>query len=120
MGTSERGFQLGILPERKIDRRALATSYTIMVVLMLLLVNLSLIFPDRLTLKQYRVTELIPVPALRPEPLPIKKPLKLKTKLVEPVPVFEQPKAGCSARGSCAQTGAGPGPEGGDESICSA
>jgi len=91
MGTSERGYQLGILPERKIDRRALATSYTIMVLLTVLLVNLSLIFPDRLTLKQYRVTELIPVPALKPEPLPIKK-LKLKTKLVEPPPVFEQPK----------------------------
>jgi TonB family protein len=92
MGASERGYQLGILPERKIDRRALATSYTIMVLLMLLLINLSLIFPDHLSLKQYRVTELIPVPALRPEPLPTKKPLKLKTKLVEPAPVFEQPK----------------------------
>jgi TonB family protein len=92
MGTSERGYQLGILPERKIDRRALATSYTIMVLLMLLLVNLGLIFPDRLSLKAYRVTELIPVPALKPEPLPIKKPLKLKTKIVPPAPVFEQPK----------------------------
>ncbi|HEY1657028.1 MAG TPA: energy transducer TonB [Candidatus Sulfotelmatobacter sp.] len=92
MGVSERGYQLGILPERKIDRRALATSYTIMVLLMLLLVNLGIIFPDRLTLKQYHVTELIPLPALKPEPLPIKKPLKLKTKLVEAVPVFEQPK----------------------------
>jgi TonB family protein len=92
MGTSERGYQLGILPERRIDRRALATSYTILVLFMLLLVNLSLLFPERLALKPYRVTELIPVPALRPEPLPIKKPLKVKTKLVEPAPVFEQPK----------------------------
>lgn len=92
MGVSERGYQLGILPERKIDRRALATSYTIMVLLMLLLVNLSIIFPDRLSLKPYHVTELIPVPALKPEPLRIKQPLKLKTKIVEPLPVFEQPK----------------------------
>ena len=92
MGTSERGYQLGILPERKIDRRALATSYTVMVLLLLLLVNVGIIFPDRLVLKPYRVTELIPVPALKPEPLPIKKLMKLKTKLVEPAPVFEQPK----------------------------
>jgi TonB family protein len=92
MGVPENGYQFGILPERKIDRRALASSYTIMVLLMLLLVNLGIIFPDRLTLKHFRVTELIPVPALKPEPLPITKPPKLKTKLVEPTPVFEQPK----------------------------
>jgi TonB family protein len=92
MGTPERSFQLGILPERKIDRRALATSYAIMVLLMLLLVNLGVIFPDRLTFKPYRVTELIPRPALRPEAEPIKRPVKLKTKLVPPPPVFEQPK----------------------------
>ena len=66
MGTSERGYQLGILPERKIDRRALAASYTIMVLLTFLLVNLGIIFPDRLALKQYHVTELIPLPALKP------------------------------------------------------
>jgi TonB family protein len=92
MVTSERGYQLGILPERKIDRRALATSYTIMVLLLLMLVNVGVIFPDRLALKQYRVTELIPLPALKPEAAPIKKPLKLKTKLLPPAPVFEQPK----------------------------
>jgi len=92
MGTSERGYQLGILPERKIDRRALATSYTIMVLLLLVLVNMGVIFPDRLALKQYRVTELIPLPALKPEAAPIKKPVKLKTKLLPPAPVFERPK----------------------------
>ena len=31
MGTSEHGYQLGILPERQIDRRALATSYTVQI-----------------------------------------------------------------------------------------
>jgi TonB family protein len=89
MGTSERGYQLGILPERKIDRRALATSYAIMVVLVLLLVNLGMIFPDRLTLKSYRVTELIPLPALKPEPAPIKVKPAVKVKLLPPMPVFE-------------------------------
>lgn len=70
MATYQRGFQLGILPERKIDRRALATSYTILVVLTLLFINLGLLFPDRLTYKPYHLTSLIPMPALRPEPEP--------------------------------------------------
>jgi TonB family protein len=91
MGTSERGYQLGILPERQIDRRALVTSYTFMLVLTLLLVNLGAIFPDRITFKPYRVTQLIPMPALRPEHIPVKT-QPLKTKLLPPVPVFQQPK----------------------------
>lgn len=91
MATPQHSFQLGILPERKIDKRALATSYAFMVLILLLLVNLGLLFPDKLQLKQYRVTELIPLPAMRPEPAPVKvKPLK--TKLLPPAPVFEQPK----------------------------
>ena len=91
MATPQQGFQLGILPERQIDKRALAASYTFMVLLLLLLVNLGLIFPDRLQLKAYRVTELIPLPAMKPEPAPVKvKPLK--TKLLPPAPVIEQPK----------------------------
>jgi TonB family protein len=94
MATLDQSFQLGILPERKIDRRALAASYTFMVVLLLLLVNLGVIFPDRLQLKQYRVTELIPLPALKPEPAPLKVKVKpqIKVKLLPPAPVFEQPK----------------------------
>jgi TonB family protein len=93
MATYQRGFQLGILPERKIDRRALVTSYTFLVILVLLLINIGLLFPDRISLKQYRVTELIPMPSLRPEPEPIKivKP-EIKPKLLPPAPVFEQPK----------------------------
>src|SRR5580704_8427292 len=93
MATYQRGFKLGILPERKIDRRALVASYTFMVFLLLLLINIGLLFPDRISLKQYRVTELIPLPALRPEPAPIKvvKP-QVRPKLLPPAPVFEQPK----------------------------
>jgi TonB family protein len=91
MATPQPSFKLGILPERKIDKRALAASYTFMVLLLLLLVNLGLLFPDRLQLKAYRVTELIPLPAMRPEPAPVKvKPLK--TKLLPPAPVFDRPK----------------------------
>ncbi len=93
MATYQRGFKLGILPERKIDKRALVASYTFMVIMLLLLINIGLLFPDRISLKQYRVTELIPLPSLRPEPEPIKvvKP-EVKPKLLPPAPVFEQPK----------------------------
>jgi TonB family protein len=93
MATYQQGFQLGILPERKIDKRALVASYTFMLVALLLLINLGILFPDRISLKQYRVTELIPMPSLRPEPEPIKvvKPA-VKPKLLPPAPVFEQPK----------------------------
>lgn len=92
MATSQRGFQLGILPERKIDRRALAASYTFVVVVTLILINLGVFFPDRMPLMQYRVTSLIPLPALRPEPEPIKVKPMLKAKLLPPAPVFDRPK----------------------------
>jgi len=91
MATPQYSFQLGILPERKIDKRALVTSYAFIVLVTFLLVNLGIVFPDRLQLQAYRVTELIPLPALRPEPAPVRvKPLKMK--LLPPAPVFEQPK----------------------------
>jgi len=90
--STQRGFQLGILPERHIDRRALVTSYTFVVVMTLLLINLGVIFPDRMPPTQYRVTTLIPMPALRPEPEPVKVKPVIKAKLLPPAPVFEQPK----------------------------
>lgn len=92
MSTYQRGFQLGILPERKIDKRALATSYTFLAIMVLLLINLGVLFPDRLPFQQYRVTSLIPTPALRPEPEPTKPKPVIKTKLLPPAPVLEQPK----------------------------
>jgi TonB family protein len=93
MATPYRGFQLGILPERKIDRRALMTSYGLVAFLLFLLINIGLLLPERLQLTQYHVTELIPLPAMRPEPVPIKRPPPMK-KLLSAVklPVFEQPR----------------------------
>ncbi len=93
MATSQQGFQLGILPERKIDKRALAASYAFMVVLTFLLVNLGILFPERMSFRQYHVTEIIPLPALRPEPEPIKtvKPT-VRPKLLPAAPVFEKPR----------------------------
>lgn len=90
-----RGFQLGLLPERKIDRRALVTSYGLLTLAVLILINLAVIMPEKLQLRQYHVTELIPMPSLRPEPAPIKTEVpKVKPKLLPAVksPVFEQPK----------------------------
>ncbi len=91
MAAYQHNFKLGILPERKIDRRALATGYAFLVVVTLLLINLGLLFPDRIQLREYRVTALIPLPAMKPEPAPVKvKPLKAK--LLPPAPVFERPR----------------------------
>lgn len=89
-----RGFQLGLLPERKIDRRAMVTSYTLVALLLLVVINLGLIVPEKLQLSQYHMVELIPTPPLRPEPAPLKTKTELKAKLLPAVklPVFEQPK----------------------------
>ena len=93
MDTSHKGFQLGILPERKIDRRAVATGYGLIVLLTLIVINVGLLFPDRIQLRQYRVTSLIPLPAMRPEPAPAKvKAVQIKAKLLPAAPVFEQPR----------------------------
>ncbi len=95
MATPYRGYKLGLLPERKIDKRALATSYGLVTLVVIIFINLSLILPETLQLGQYHVTELIPLPSLRPEPAPIKTEVpKLKPRLLPAVklPVFEQPK----------------------------
>jgi TonB family protein len=95
MATAYRGFQLGMLPERKINKRAMAVSYSIIALVILILINLGLLLPDKLQLRQYHVTELIPMPSLKPEPEPVKPEVpKVKPKLLPAVklPVFEQPK----------------------------
>jgi len=93
MATSN-SFQLAILPERKIDRRALAASYAFVIFLIIIAVNVGLIWPDRLTLAQkYHVTELIPLPSLQPAPLKIKEvPKVVHAKLLPAAPVFAAPK----------------------------
>jgi TonB family protein len=96
MATAYRGFQLGLLPERKINKRALATSYGLITFAVLILINLTLLIPEKLQLRQYHVTELIPMPSLRPEPPPepVKVTPQVKPKLLPAVklPVFETPK----------------------------
>jgi len=96
MATAYRGFQLGLLPERKINKRALATSYGLVALVLFIVLNLGLILPEKLTLTQYHVTELIPMPSLRPEPPPppVKVAPEVHPKLLPAVklPVFETPK----------------------------
>jgi TonB family protein len=85
-------FQLGLLPEKKWNWRTFATSYGIVTALVLLLIFFGIISPDTLLMTPiYRITELIPRPALRPERLPKPKP-PLHAKLLPPDPVFQTPK----------------------------
>jgi hypothetical protein len=91
MATYHHSFQLGILPERKIDRRALAASYAFIVLITFVIINLGILFPDSMPFRTYRVTSLIPVPALKPEPAPIKVKF-VKAKLLPRAPVFDRPK----------------------------
>jgi len=88
------GFQLGILPERKLDRRALAASYGLLVLLIIVMINIGLIWPDSMNIsRSYHVTELIPIPSLQPKPLEVKQPPRtLQAKLLPKAPVFEAPK----------------------------
>lgn len=94
MSTAYGGFQLGLLPERKINKRAVATAYGLVALVLLILINVGLLMPEKLQLRQYHVTELIPMPSLRPEPEPVKVATQIKPKLLPAVklPVFEQPK----------------------------
>ena len=88
-----RGFQLGLLPERKVNKRAMATAYGIVALLLLIVINVGLLMPEKLQLAQYHMTELSPMPSLRPEPEPVKMP-EVKAKLLPAVkiPLPEQPK----------------------------
>jgi TonB family protein len=93
MPTYDCSFQLGLLPEKKWNWRTFATSYGILVALILLLIVVGIMTSDTLlNTANDRVTELIPRPSLRPEPLPKPKPLPVHAKLLPPEPVFQTPK----------------------------
>ena len=92
MPTYDRGFQLGLLPERKWNWRTFAASYGILTGLILLLIICGIVLPDTLPIMNYHVTELVPRPPLRPERLPKPKLLPLHAKLLPPPPAIETPK----------------------------
>jgi TonB family protein len=91
MAAPDDGYQLGLLPERKIDWRTFATSYGVEILFILVLINIGLIWPERLYLKQnYQITELIPIPSSQPKPFKVKTP-KIQAKLLPPTR-FTAPK----------------------------
>lgn len=87
-------FELGLLPERRLSWRTLATSYGFVSFLVVAVICAGLIWPEHLGLiHNYHVTELIPMPSLQPKPLKIKAaPLRAKLLPRVPIPVFEAPK----------------------------
>jgi TonB family protein len=94
MATADK-FELGLLPERKMDWRTLVTSYGFVAVLILFLVNFGLIWPDELELMQkYHVTELVPLPSFnQPKPIQIQhRQTLLRAKLLPPITVTVAPK----------------------------
>lgn len=93
MPTSNREFQLGLLPEKKWDWRTFVASYGMVTTFVLFLIFFGIFIPDTMqVMTSYHVTELIPRPALRPEKLSRPKPLPVHTKLLPPPPVFDTPK----------------------------
>lgn len=91
---TSRNYRLGLLPEPKLNRRALVAAYSIVLFVLLIIINIDLIFPDKLTLNlKYTVTELIPRPDLQPKPLKTKQPQRtLKIQKLLPAVHFETPK----------------------------
>src|ERR1700722_14211908 len=89
-------FELGLLPERKMSWKTLATSYGFEILLVVIIINIGLIWPEKLHLRQdYHVTEIIPLPSMQqPKPLVVKMPPILRAKLLPPAPtpVFQTPK----------------------------
>jgi len=86
MTSFNQDYQFGLLPEHKIDWRTLVTSYGLELLFILLLINLGLVLPDKLNLKQYHVTELIPLPSLQPKAYKPKRP-EIHAKLLPPAPI---------------------------------
>jgi TonB family protein len=79
-------FQLGLLPERKLDWRNFVASYGIVALLILIMLSAGLLMPQRLQLSQYHITEIIPLPSNhrdipKPKKLP---PPKILAKLLTP------------------------------------
>ena len=90
MPTYNRGFQLGLLPEKKLNWRSFAASYGFLSGLILLMITCEILMIDTLIPEDYRVVELVPRPALRPERAP--KPRPQHAKLLRAEPVFKAPK----------------------------
>jgi len=88
MGTAYRGPQFGLLPNKRISWQTMATSYGIELAFILLLVNIGLLFPEKLTVKtSYHLTAVMPLTGHEPKPLPKPKPQLVHAKLLPAAPV---------------------------------
>ena len=88
MATAYRGPQFGLLPTKRISWQTLATSYGIELAFLLQLVNIGLLFPEKLTVKtSYHLTAVMPLTGHEPKPLPKPKPQMVHAKLLPAVPV---------------------------------
>lgn len=91
--SSPETFQLGLLPERHTNWRALAASYSGVALLILLVVFFGLLFPDRLSLAaRYDVTQLVATPVSQPKPIKIRVQHRMIEAKLTPPPVFDAPK----------------------------
>ena len=88
MATPYRGPQFDLLPTKRISWQTLATSYGIELAFLLLLVNIGLLFPEKLQVKtSYHLTQLMPLTGREPKPMPKPKPQMVRAKLLPPTPV---------------------------------
>jgi TonB family protein len=78
-------LSMGLLPEHKINWKSLGTSYGALTLLIILLINVGLIFPDRLKIQNYHISSWIPV-ALKP-PAPEAPRKQVVHKLLPPAPL---------------------------------
>src|ERR1700689_3048652 len=93
MSTEVCSLELGLLPEKKWDWRTFVASYGMLSCLVLLLLLFGIIFPDTLLINSnYHVTELVPLPPLRPERQPKLKVKALRVKLLPAPRVLRAPK----------------------------
>jgi TonB family protein len=85
-------FDMGLLPERKMDWRTIATSYGIEALLIFFILFVGLLWPQHISFRQkYSITELIPPPAPRHKPAKAKpQHHPMVAKLLPPV--FTAPK----------------------------
>jgi len=73
---------LGLLPERRLDWRTIATSYGGELLAVFILINVGLIWPERMEIQKFHVTELIPLPSWQAQPPPQIKPKTIHAKLL--------------------------------------
>ena len=80
--------QFGLLPERKMDWRTLCASYGAQTLLLLIILMIGILIPEKMGLKQFHATEMVALKPWEPPPPPkIKiKPLHI-AKVDIPVPV---------------------------------